>query len=99
MFFNRCSRPEVFCKKGVLRGFGKLSGKFLGKILLFNKVADLRTTALLKNRLRCLPVNFVKLVRTRFFYRTPLVAASIDERVREKINRSRFCIEADGFVA
>ena len=51
MFFNRCSRPEVFCKKGVLRGFGKLAGKFLGKNLLFNKVADLRTTALLKKRL------------------------------------------------
>ena len=51
VFFNRCSRPEVFCKKGVLRGFGKLAGKFLGKNLLFNKVADLRTTALLKKRL------------------------------------------------
>ena len=50
VFFNKCSRPEVFCKKGALRGFGKVTEKYLGKSLFFNKVAGLSTTALLKKR-------------------------------------------------
>ena len=38
VFFETCrsSRPKVFCKKGVLWNFGKLTGKHLS---LFNKVA------------------------------------------------------------
>ena len=35
----RSSRPEVFCKKGVLRNFAKFTGKHLCQDLLFNKVA------------------------------------------------------------
>ena len=39
--FYRSSRPEVFCKKGVLRNFGKFTGKhLLCQSLYFNKVAD-----------------------------------------------------------
>ena len=34
--------PEVFCKKGVLRDFTKLTGKQLCRRLFFNKVADRR---------------------------------------------------------
>ena len=30
--------PEVFCKKGVLRNFAKLTGKHLCQRLYFNKV-------------------------------------------------------------
>ena len=40
---NRSSRPEVFCKKGVLRNFAKFTGKHLRQSLFFNKVAGLRT--------------------------------------------------------
>ena len=36
------SRPEVFCKKGVLRSFAKFRGKHLCQRLFFNKVAGLR---------------------------------------------------------
>ena len=36
------SRPEVFCKKGVLRNFAKFTGKYLCQRLFFNKVAGLR---------------------------------------------------------
>ena len=36
---NRSSRPEVFCKKGVLRNFVKLTGKHLCQSLFYNKVA------------------------------------------------------------
>ena len=35
----RSSRPEVFCKNGVLRNFAKFTGKHLYQSLFFNKVA------------------------------------------------------------
>ena len=75
----KSSRPEVFCKKGALRNFTKFTGKHLCQSLFFNKVAGLRHATLLKNRLwrRCFPVNFVKILRTTFFHRTTLVAASV----------------------
>ena len=43
----RSSRPEVFCKKGVLRNFAKYSGKHLRQSL-FDKVTGLRPATLLK---------------------------------------------------
>ena len=65
---RRSSRPEVFSKKGVLRNFAKFTEKHLCQSLFFNKVADLRSAALLKKRLwhRCFPVNFEKFLRTPF---------------------------------
>ena len=65
----RSSRPEVFCKKGVLRNFAKFTGKHLCQSLFFNKVAGLRSATLLKKRLwhRCFPVNFAKFLGTPFF--------------------------------
>ena len=44
----RSSRPEVFCKKGVLKNFAKFTGKHLCQSLLFNKVAGLKAATLLK---------------------------------------------------
>ena len=54
----RCS-----VKKGVLRNFERFTGKHLCPSLFFNNVVTL-----LKKRLRhrCLPVNFVKFLRTPF---------------------------------
>ena len=51
----RSSRPEVFCKEGVLRNFTKFTGKHLCQSLFFTKVAGLKHGTLLKNRLwdRC----------------------------------------------
>ena len=37
----RSSRPELFCKKGVLRNFARFKGKHLSQGLFFNKVATL----------------------------------------------------------
>ena len=75
--FNTCrsSRPEVYCKKGVLRNFTEFIGKHLRQSLFFNKNAGLRHVTLLKKRVwhRCFPVNFVKLVRTSFFIAPPLL--------------------------
>ena len=58
----RSSRPEIFCKKGVLRNFAKFTGKQLHQSLFFNKVAGLRPTTLLKKRPwhRCFPVKFLR---------------------------------------
>ena len=55
----RSSRPEVVCKKSVLRNIAKFTGKHLCQSLFFNKVPAFR-------RLwhRCFPVNFAKLLRT-----------------------------------
>ena len=38
----RTSRPEVFCKKGVLRNLAKFKRKHLCQDLFFNKVAGLK---------------------------------------------------------
>ena len=46
--FVRSSRPEVLCKKGVLRNFGKFIEKHMCQKLFFNKVAGLRPATLLK---------------------------------------------------
>ena len=43
--YNRSSRSEVFCKKGVLRNFAKFVGKHLCQSLFFNKVAGLSLTS------------------------------------------------------
>ena len=40
--YYRSSRPEVFCKTGVLKYFTKHKRKHLCQSLFFNKVADFR---------------------------------------------------------
>ena len=64
----RSSRPEVFCKNGVLRNFTKFTGKHLCQSLVFNKVAGLRPATLLKKKFwqRSSPMNFVKFLRIPF---------------------------------
>ena len=60
------SRPEVFCKKGVLRNFTKFTGKHLRQSLFFNKVAGLIKKEALAQLFSC-----------KFSYRTRPVAASV----------------------
>ena len=64
----RSSRPDVFCKEGVLRNFAKFTVKQMCQSLIFNTVAGLRPATLLKKRLwhRCFSVNFAKFLRTPF---------------------------------
>ena len=68
----RSSRPEVFCKKSLLKNFTKFTGKHQCQSLFFNKVACLRPVTVLKKRLwhRCFPVNFAKVLRTSFLQNT-----------------------------
>ena len=65
---NTSSRPDVYCKKGVLKNFAKFSGKNLLQSLFCNKVAGLRRTTLLTKRLwhRCFLVSFAKFLKTPF---------------------------------
>ena len=75
---TRNSRPEVFCKKGVLKNFVKFTEKHLCQSLFFNTVADLRPATLLQKRPwhRCFSFEFCQISNNTFFHRTPLVAAS-----------------------
>ena len=41
IYLGRSSRPDVFCKKSVLRNIAKLTGKHLWQSLFFNKVSGL----------------------------------------------------------
>ena len=61
---HRSSRPEVFCKKGILRNFAKFTGKHLCQSLFFNKVAQVFS------------YEFCEISKNTFFHRTPPVDAS-----------------------
>ena len=58
----------MFCKKGILKNFAKLTGKHLCLSLFLIKL-HAWLAALLKKRLwyKCFSVNFAKLLRTPFF--------------------------------
>ena len=67
---SRSSRPEVFCKKGVLRNSAKCTGKHLcqTRVFFFNKKQASSLQLYFNKRLwdRCFPVNFGKFLRTHF---------------------------------
>ena len=62
----RSSRPEVFCKKAVLKSFTKFTEKHLFEILFVNKVAGLRpeTSRPETSNFSCFPVNSAKLFKS-----------------------------------
>ena len=70
---QRCSVKKVFLE------IWQNSQKNTSARVFFNKVAGLRPATVLKKRLchRCFPVNFEKISRNTFSYRTPPVAASV----------------------
>ena len=82
MFFDwmkmseRNSRPEVFCKKDVLRNFAKFTGKHLCQNHFLNKVAGLRPATLSKKRFwhRC---KFWKISKNTFFTEHLWATASV----------------------
>ena len=63
----RSSRPEVFCKKGVLQNFAKFTGKHLHQSLFFKK----ETLA------QVFSCEFCEISRNALSHRTPLVAAPV----------------------
>ena len=66
----RSSRPEVLCKKGVLKNSIKSTGKDLCQSLFFNNFIKKETQA------QVFLCEFYEFFRNTYFYRTPLVAAS-----------------------
>ena len=65
---GRSSRPEVFCKKVVLKNFAKFTRKHQCQGLFFSKVAGLKPVILLKKSLyhRFFRVNFGTLILQHF---------------------------------
>ena len=65
--------PDVFCKKGVLRNFAKVTGKCLCQSLFFNKIAGLRPAILSKKGTlaQVLSSKFCEISKNTFSYRTP----------------------------
>ena len=73
----RSSRPEVFCKKGVLKNFAKFKGKHLCQSLFFDKVAGAACNFIKKETLaQMFSCEFCKISKNTFFYRTPSIATS-----------------------
>ena len=62
VFRVRSSHQRCSIKKAVLRNFTKFTRKHLRQSLFFNKVAGLRHA--------CVPVKFVKFLRTSFLQNT-----------------------------
>ena len=60
------SRPELFCKKGVLRNFAKFTGKHLPQACEFIKKESLAQVFF---------CEICEIYKNTFFYRTPPVAA------------------------
>ena len=78
LIFPRSSRPEVFCKKGVLRNFEKFTGKHLCQSLFFNKVAGLRLFFIKKETLaQVFSCEFLDISKNTFYCRTPPMTASL----------------------
>ena len=78
LILSRSKRPEVFCKKGVLRNFAEFTGKRLCQSLFFNKVTGLRPAALLKKEAlaQAFSFEFYETSKNTFSCRTPPVVAS-----------------------
>ena len=74
IYLGRSSRPEVFCKKDVLRNILKLTGKQLCQGLFFNKVASLCKK---RNSGASVYSEYCEISNNRIFYRTPPVATSV----------------------
>ena len=73
-FHIRSSRPEVFCKKGVLRNFAKFTGKHLWPATGLQQACNFIKKDTLAQVFSC---EFCEISKNTFFYRTPLVAASV----------------------
>ena len=72
--FYRSNRPDMFCKKDVIRNFAKFTGNHLCQCLYFNMVAGFIKIETLA---QVFPCEFCKISKNTFSYRTPPVAAFV----------------------
>ena len=76
-FLYTSSRPEVFCKKGVLRNFAKFTGKHLCQGLFFINVAGPCNFFKKETLAQVFFSEFWKISKNTFSYRTHPAAASV----------------------
>ena len=76
-FLYTSSRPEVFCKKGVLRNFAKFTGKHFCQGLFFNKVAGSCNFFKKETLALVFSCEFCKISKNTLSHRKPPVAASV----------------------
>ena len=99
----RSTRPEVFCKKGVLRNFAKFAGKHLYQRLFSNKVASLACKFVKKEPLaQVFSCQFCEISQNNFFYRTPHVAASkiiVFKKIRASLTNLTFLVSRFKFCS
>ena len=91
---ERSSRPEMFCKKGVLRNFAKFTVKRLYQRLFFNKVAGLRPKVwnlTKKSPAQVFTCEFAKFLKTPFFteHLRWLLLSNFCENNAEKLSHLR----------
>ena len=69
----------MFSKRSALKSFAKFTGKWLFQSLFFNNVAGRRPATLLKkeSQAQLFSCEFCGIFKNTFFYRMPLVAASV----------------------
>ena len=72
---NSSSRPEVFCKKGALRNFGKFTGKHLCQSPFFNKVAGCNFIKK-ETMTQLFSCEFCEISKNTFSHRIPPLGAS-----------------------
>ena len=84
---HRSTRPEVFCKKGVLKNFTqKFTGKYLCQSLFFNSYRPQTCNLIEKKTLaQVFSCEFCEISMKNIFHRTPLVAASVQINWEEDI--------------
>ena len=87
---DRSSRPEVFCKKAVIRNFAKFTGKHLCQSLLFIKNCRHKASAsnfIKKETLaQVFFCEFCEISRNNFCYRIPPVAVSAQKQALTQLN-------------
>ena len=86
MIKSRSSRPEVFCKKDVLRKSAEFKGKHLCQSHLFNKFAGLSGNFIKKKKTlaEVLCCEFCEIFKKTFSYRKPPVATSANQYLHVK---------------
>ena len=69
---DRSSRPELFCKNGVLRNFAKFTGKHLRQSIFSLQASTIKKETLTQ----VFSCELCEISKNTFCYRTPPVAAS-----------------------
>ena len=76
--FYRSTRPDVFCKKGVLRNLGKFTGKRPCQNFYFNKVAGLACNFIkIETLAQVFSCEFCEISKNTFSTEHLLTAASV----------------------